>query len=201
MPGSPGPDVPGAPATLFNQPGARATVELACPVRCACLAAIASAALVVPGALVHEAGHAAACLAENPEAEWTAQIGLDGARAECPGAQNLPALYASGGLAAAGAALASAAAPQVRRRPFLLAAALATCSWQLLTAAAETLAHTWYMTSGAWPWLMPPVFAAAAALVCFGQRGAAGADPGKTRSRPSNVYKSIGEAAPYDGPL
>ena len=144
-------------------------MQLACPARCACLAAIASAALVVPSALAHEAGHAAACLAENPAAEWTAEIGLDGARAECPGAQNLPALYASGGLAAAAASLAPVAAPQVRRRPFLLAAALATCSWQLLTAAAETLAHTWYLTSGAWPWLMPPVFAAFAALVCFGR--------------------------------
>ena len=125
-----------------------------------------SAALVVPAALVHEAGHAAACLAEDPQARWTAQIGPDGARGSCPGVQNLPVFYASGGLAAAGAALAPAALAGVRRRPFLLAGLFSTCAWQLATAAAETLAHPWYMGSGAWPWLMPAFFAAVPALLC-----------------------------------
>ena len=110
-------------------------------VRCACLAAIASALLVLPATAVHEAAHMAACLAENPVADWRMELDAHGARGWCPGVQNLPAYYAAGGLAAAAASAAALLLPQVRRRRFLYAAAISVSLWQLSTAAVETLAH------------------------------------------------------------
>lgn len=138
-------------------------------VRCACLAAIASALLVLPATAVHEAAHMAACLAENPGADWRMELDMDGARGWCPGVQNLLAYYASGGLAAAAATAAALLLPQVRRRRFLHTAVLAVSAWQLATAAVETLAHAWYVTSGLWQWSMPAVFVAVAAALCLRQ--------------------------------
>lgn len=122
--------------------------------------------LVLPSTLVHEAGHAAVCLAENPAADWTLEISADGASGSCPGIRNLAPFYASGGLAASAAALGAAALPQVRRRRALLAAALTTAAWQLLTAAVETLAHEWYILTDAWAWLLPAALVAGPALLC-----------------------------------
>lgn len=130
------------------------------------MAAIVSGFSVLPATAIHEAAHMAVCLAENPGADWTLDVGLDGARGSCPGVQNLPAYYASGGLAAAAAAAAAASVPRVRRKPFLHGAALAVFAWQLSTAAVETLAHTWYVTSDGWQWAAPVAFVAVPAALC-----------------------------------
>lgn len=135
-------------------------------IRCACMAAIVSAVALLPATAVHEAAHMAVCLIENPDADWTLDIGIDGARGSCPGIQNLPAYYASGGLVAAAAAAIAAFVPSVRRRPFLHGAALAIFVWQLSTAVVETLAHTWYITSDGWHWAAPVAFVVVPSILC-----------------------------------
>lgn len=144
---------------------------------CACWGVLLSALFVLPSAMIHEAGHVAACLAGNPGAQWSLDVGADGARVWCSGTANLPAYHASGGLAAAAAAGAAAALPQVRRRQHLFAAASATFAWHLSTSVVETLAHTWYVASNSWMWAMPVVLVAVPLALCARRRRAAAAAP------------------------